>query len=368
MMNAPLFDLDVPGMQVTVNSYKPGNGLAWPTLFPLKYTPKFDLKGIEGDEGIPVSADRVAFNAKAPQKTRRKVGTWSGELSKIAVKRVRNEKEITAYNDLKVIAASNSDPQTAQYLVDTVYDDVDFVNSAMDYKNEIDCMRIASLGIQTFPANIEGDMASQDIINFNIPAKHFLGVKNKWSGIDNGDGIGDIVNAQNMIAKEGAPKPRFVYLEKAKFDELCAENATARRLFPQVKDLSVVTADMIDITSINAYMAKKSYPQILVLDTYATIEHKDGSKETIKPWNPNVVTLSPTIQLGWTYYKPVPIVPNVEAVQVYASYYKVTSYSDLDPMVETTMAEAYIQPAFINRQSLVFINTDNTKWADGVSA
>ena len=42
-MNKPLFAIDQPGMQVTVNSFKPGNGLAWQTLFPLKYTPKFDL-------------------------------------------------------------------------------------------------------------------------------------------------------------------------------------------------------------------------------------------------------------------------------------------------------------------------------------
>ena len=76
-MNKPLFDLDKPGLQAEVNSYKPGTGLTWPTLFPLKYTPKFDLKGIEGDEGIPVSADRVAFNTKAPLKTRMTVGSTS---------------------------------------------------------------------------------------------------------------------------------------------------------------------------------------------------------------------------------------------------------------------------------------------------
>ena len=79
-MNKPLFDIDQPGMQVAVNSYKPGKGLAWAQLFPLKYTPKFDLKGLEGNEGIPVAADRVAFNTKAPKKTRKTVGTWSGKL------------------------------------------------------------------------------------------------------------------------------------------------------------------------------------------------------------------------------------------------------------------------------------------------
>ena len=86
-MNAPLFEIDRPGLELEVNSYQPGLGLAWRQLFPLKYTPDFDLKGIEGDEGIPISADRVAFNTKAPKKTRKKVGTWSGTLGKIAVSR-----------------------------------------------------------------------------------------------------------------------------------------------------------------------------------------------------------------------------------------------------------------------------------------
>ena len=156
-------------------------------------------------------------------------------------------------------------------------------------------------------------------------------------------------------------------MERAKFAELCAQQSTARRLFPQVKDLSVISAEMVNLQAINAYMSKPeyNYPTIVVLDTYVTVEHKDGSQETIKPWNVNVVTLSPTLQLGWTWYKPVPQVQNVAAMQVYGSYYKLTVYSEVNPMVETTMAEAYVQPALINRQSLVMLNTSNTVWADG---
>lgn len=45
-MEAPLFDIDIPGMQATVNKFQPGTGLAWATLFPLKYTRKFDIKGL----------------------------------------------------------------------------------------------------------------------------------------------------------------------------------------------------------------------------------------------------------------------------------------------------------------------------------
>lgn len=364
-MNKPFFDIDIVGMQVAVNSYKPGNGLAWRQLFPLKYTPKFDLKGLEGNEGIPVAADRVAFNTKAPKKTRKTIGSWSGKLGKFAVSREKDEIEINEYNDLVTLAAANTeDAATARYLVDMVYDDLDFCNKAMDYKVELDAMRIGSSGVQTFSKSIDGDMATEDVINFNVPKENFGGVKTAWSDAENADGLKDIADWQAKIAKKGTNKPMYAFIEKAKFDELCAQKATARKLFPRY-DQALVTADMVSIDTINSYMRGKGFPQILILDTYATIEHKDGTHETVKPWNENVVVLAPTTQLGWTYYKPVPNVANTDALQTQASYYKMTRYSDLNPMLEVTMAEAYIQPALINRASLVFINTANTTWNNG---
>lgn len=155
-MEAPLFDIDIPGMQATVNKFQPGTGLAWATLFPLKYTRKFDIKGLEGDEGIPVAADRVAFNTKAPKKTRQKVGTWSGKLSKYSVSRDKDEIEINEYLDSQTLANSATEnQQEKQELVNMVYDDVSFVRKAMDYKVELDCMRIASSGVQTFPERLK---------------------------------------------------------------------------------------------------------------------------------------------------------------------------------------------------------------------
>lgn len=385
-MNAPLFDIDISGMQAAVNKFKPGSGFVWAQLFPLKYTRKFDIKGIEGDDGIPVAADRVAFNVKAPKKTRKTVGRWSGKLSKYSVSREKDEVEINDYLDSQTLAnAATENQQEKQELVKIVYDDPNFCRQAMDAKVELDAMRIACSGVQTFPANIEGDMATEDVINFNVPASNFVGVsisdkKDKaghvttaastWDKADTADGIADIIAAQKMIASKGLPKPRFAFMEKAKFQELCAQQATARRLFPQVKDLSVISSEMVNLSSVNAYMqkAENGFPTIIILDTYVTVEHKDGSKETVKPWNVNVVTLAPSTQLGWTYYKNVPTVQDTEALQVYGSFYKLTRYSEVNPMLEVTMAEAYVQPALINRQSLVFLNTANKTWAEGEAA
>lgn len=385
-MNAPLFDIDLPGLQASVNNFQPGSGFSWSTLFPLKYTRKFDIKGIEGDDGIPVAADRVAFNTSAPKKTRKTVGKWSGKLSKYAVSREKDEVEINDYNDASTLASSaDANPQEKLELVKIVYDDVAFCRKAMDAKVELDAMGIGCSGIQRFKAKVEGDMATEDVINFNVPKENFVGVAvgdkkdsrgvvkvqhEKWTDYEHADGLEDLIRAQDMIRRKGLPVPRYAFMERAKFADLCAQQATARRLFPQVKDLTVVSAEQINLASVNAYMqrAENNYPTIIILDTYVTVEHKDGNKETVKPWNENVVTLAPSLQLGWTYYKPVPLVQNVSALQVYGPYYKVTRYSDVNPMLETTMAEAYVQPALINRQSLVFLNTDNRDWADGESA
>lgn len=364
-MNAPLYDIDRPGMQVAVNSYKPGAGLAWPTLFPLKFTPKFDLKGIEGDEGIPVTADRVAFNSKAPKKTRRTVGSWSGRLGKIAVSRDKDELQINEYLELKDAASRNTeDTATAQYLVDLVYDDVDFCNKAMDYRIELDALRIGSSGKQTYDKKYDGVEVTEDLINFNVPEANFQGVAVAWSDADNADALEDVHKAQDFIAKKGLRAPRYVILEKAAFENILKQKSTARRLFPRY-DQSLVTADMITLTSVNSYMSSKGWPQFLVLDSYATVENKKGEKDTVKPWNVSVAVLSPEPRLGYTWHKPVPMVQNTEALQVQAKFYKLTRYSEVNPLTETTMAEAYVQPALSNRNSLVFLNVNDTEWNDG---
>jgi hypothetical protein len=365
-MNKPLFDIDRAGLQVEVNSYTPGKGLAWPVLFPLKYTRKFDIKGLEGDEGIPVSADRVAFNTKAPLKTRKMVGAWNGVLAKISIAKQKDELQVNEYQEAQVLAASNDDPVAAKELVNLVYDDVKGCSDGMDYRVEMDALRIGSSGRLALNSKYDGDMAESDELNFNVPAKHYLGSTAPWSDHENADGLGDIIAGMKLIAKEGGNKPRYAILEQAAYEELCMQKKTINRVAGVIlKAVGLASVDNVDLDTINRYMQKNKYPQLLVIDSYVTIEQKNGSRETVKPWNENVVTLSPEARLGYTYYKPVPIQDGTEAIQTQGSYFKVTRYSEVNPLAEVTMAEAYVQPALSNRKSLVFLNVASTKWNGG---
>ena len=298
-MLKPLMDVTRDDLQVELNSYTPGAGLAWAQLFPLRYTPKFDLKGIQGDEGIPVSADRVAFNTRAPKKTRKTIGSWSGQLGKIAVSRSKNELEINEYNDLKTISAANvDDVATANYLVDMVYDDVKFCANGMDYRVEVDALRIGSSGKQVLTQEVDGDMATNDEINFNIPTKNFGGVTAKWDNAETADGLNDIAVAQKKIAKAGLKKPMWAFMSQEAFDYLCAQKATLKRVASAALNVTdMATSDSVSLESINAYQRKHQRPQIIIIDSYVTIEKKNGEQETIQPWNVNVCVLSPEARL-----------------------------------------------------------------------
>lgn len=361
-MHKPLYDLERADLQVVVESVQPGSGMAWPTLFPLRYSPRFDLKALEGEDGLPVTADRVAFNTKAPKKSRKTIGSWNGKLGKMSVSRERDEEEINEYRELQTLAAASNDPAAAQNLVDIVYDDVTFCSRAMDARVELDALRIGSSGVFDGNVKYDGDMAKADSIDFHIPSEHKSGVAVAWSNAETADGLTDIASWQKKVRSEGRKQPQYAIMSRKKFEELVAQKATAKRLFPLTTDISLVTGEMVNLESINAYMRRNSYPTILVIDSYVSVEDKDGKEQIVEPWDTNVVVLSPEQRLGYTYYKPVPNVENTDALQAQGSYYKTTRYSELNPMLEVTMAEAYYQPALSNRKSLVFLDTTKKTW------
>lgn len=362
-------DLNQVDLQAEVTSYKVGLNKVWPTFFPLKYTPKMDFKSLSGNEGLPISADRIAFNVKAPTKTRKKIGEWGGTLAKIAISRSKNEIDINDYNDLKAIAArSTTDADLKKKLIDMVYDDVAFVHDGMDAKVEVDACEIASHGVQRYTEIVDGDNATSDVINFNVPVENFLGATKAWNNADEADGIGDIVKARNVIKKAHKPSPRFAIMEQAAFELLIAQKKTLERLSASAALATgtiIVTPDSVDLDRINRYMTSKGYPTIVVIETEVSIEDKTGNEIPLKPWAENVVTLAPSLTLGHTYYKTVPHVENSPALQANGSFYKVTRYSEVNPMEEVTLAEAYMQVVLENRASTAFINIAKTTWSGG---
>lgn len=366
----PITEVDSATLTYELNQTTLGKQHYWRTFFPLKEVTRFTVKTIEGDEGLPVAARRVAFNSKNPLFTRKDIGSRELSLGKYAASRDMDEILTQEYRDLQAIAAQSSNPAVARELVDMAYNDVRFCEKAIPAKIEIDALGIATKGKQTFPVGIEGDMVTEDEIDFNVPAANFVGAMAKWSDEKNADGLMDIAKWQEAIADTGFAAPMFAILEKKAFRQLCAQEKVAKRLFPASKILDVFSSGMVDLNAINNYMDAKGYPHILVIDSWVGFEHLDGTQDRIKPWNPNVCVLAPSTQLGWTYWKRKHIEEAEDkiAIEAQGEFYNISIVGERNPDKVTTSAEAYVQVGLINRRSLVFLNTANTEWNDGEEA
>lgn len=366
----PIFEIDNASLEFELNNTQAGKNHYFRTLFPLKEVARFSVKTIEGNEGLPVAARRVAFNSKNPLFTRKEVGKGEIKLGKYAASREKDEIEIQEYRDLQAIAAQTNDRAAATECVNIAYDDVRFCEKAIPAKVEMDAMGIGSLGKQVFNTAYDGDMVSQDEIDFGVPSGNFVGASVVWSDTTNANGLKDIADKAEAIAAAGNAAPKFCYMEKSAFKKLCAQEKVAKAIFPMFKLLDIQTGGLVTLDAINNYMDKQGYPHILVIDTWVAYEDNEGNVTNVKPWNAGVVTLSLTPQLGWTYWKRKHVEEAEDKISIEQNgeFYNITIQGERNPDKVITSGEAYAQCALINRRSLVFMNTANTSWNNGQPA
>ena len=335
--------------------------------FPLQFTRTFDIKTLEGQETLPVIAETVAFDTPAPKKKRKTIGAWSGELNKIAISREKNERTIVEMQNAQYLAERNEDRQAMSSIINDIYDDTDFVVKGINSKVENDALFIGSHGFKSFDAKIDGKGATtQDRINFNIPDEHLFGTDAKWDSTNTADGIGDILKLMKACEDEDLNSLTVAFISNRKLTELLNQKATKERL---ATDLTVLAGrskySTFTLADLNTYMQKMGYPTFEVINRRVVAEQPNGESNVIRPWNDNVVLLAPTMQLGRTYYTTVPQIANTDAQQSYGNFYKARRYGVVNPMLDVTLAEAYVQPALTNRKNLFYLNTNNSNWDEG---
>lgn len=368
MYNKPYIPINGDEFAEFVNGFQP-TPLYYSQLFPLKPTNTFNIHAISGRGEIPIVAETVAFNSKSPLKSRKRVGEWSGNIGKISISRLKNELEINETIDGLYLAQKNGDVQAAVEIVNRTFDDATFCINGIGNKIEMDALRIMSQGYLDLNESYDGKgKGSADVINFNIPSTQQTGVTKKWS-LDDADGLGDIIKVCQDMEEKDRQVPRYVFMSKKTFNVLINQEATKKRLSSALAIVGNLSAyASFSQQEVNSYMLKFNYPQIQIIDRRVMTESNAGVREIVHPYKDNVLLFSPTLQLGWTYYKRVPMIENTEAQQVYGDCYKLTRYSEQNPMTETTMAEAYVQSVLTNREDLAMLNIANTTWANGVIA
>lgn len=351
--------LNEKDMQAVVNTYNL-NAFYFPSIFPLKFNPTLTWKTLQADLGIPVAADVVAFNSSAPKKTRQILSRLQGDIPKIEIARIKEETDLNEYNQLLPFAKTTDG---AQALLDFIYDDVSFCFTGVNARLEWLALRALSTGKIVLDSSNNAGVVTETAVDFLVPSANKGGVATVWSTAASATPLANI-KAKVKTAKGKGYKLGYAWMDQDTFDNLAAtaevQKAAATWVI-QATDLQTTPS----LDSVNKYMASNGLPQIIIVESYVTIELADGTRTSVNPWEAGVVVLTTDKVLGNTYYAPLAdeLVTDSVATKVKRGAVLIKKFSTEDPVTETTKGMANAFPAFAGATRSFMIDTTHTSWS-----
>lgn len=346
-------------MGAVINTYTL-NDFYWPTLFPLKFTPTLTWKELATKMSIPVMADVVSFNAKAPRKNRRVVSRNQGDIPKIEVAYDKEETDINEYNQLLHYAGTDEGQKA---LLDWVYGDVESAWSGVNARIEWLALRAFSTGrIILNSSNNEG-IVTEEAVKFGVPDAHKSGVDVVFRGnAATAKPITKIKAIKKAAKKEGIILTD-AFCRQEVFDDIVATAEVQKYCANWVTQATNLTlAPSLD--SFNAAMKANNLPQFHIIESLVTVQIK-GTDTVTEPFEDGVITFTPGIVQGNTFHAPLAdeSVTDSPAVKTKREHVLIKKFSEEDPVVETTKGMANAFPAWGNAAKCFLVDTLAAAWS-----
>lgn len=350
-------------MQAVINSYHL-NDFYWPTLFPLKFTPTLTWKALATGLGIPVMADVVSFNSKAPRKTRRVVERMQGDIPKIDIAFDKEETDLNEYNQLLHYAGSDSGQKA---LVEWVYGDVDRAWVGVNARLEWLALRAMSTGEIVLDSKNNEGIVTEEKVTFGIPEDQKTGVSVKWETSATAKPITDI-KARLKEAKKKGLILRHAFTNQETFDKMAATKEVQD--FCSNWALKIADAKMApNLEDFNVAMSKNNLPTFHIIESLVTVQIK-GVDTVLEPFEDGVVVLTEGVVQGNTFHAPLAdeMIKDSVATKVKREHVLIKKFSEEEPVKETTKGMANAFPAWGNAQRSFLMDTTDTKWTKGSDA
>ena len=164
-------------MQAVVNSYDL-KAYYYPTLFPLKESYTLTWKALEAQTGLKIAADLVARGASIDKKTREAIARLQGDMPKIAIKRTKNDEELSEYDVMVAMTSQNPDLRA---LVEVWAEDTNFCWNGVAARLEWMALQQISLGKITLTNENNGSVISEYDVDYGIDASHKVSLFPGWN-------------------------------------------------------------------------------------------------------------------------------------------------------------------------------------------
>jgi hypothetical protein len=364
MIQTLMLGLNERDMAAVINSYELKD-FYYPTLFPIKENYTLTWKTLEAQAGLRIAADLVARGASVDTKTREAIARIQGDIPKIAVKRTKNDEELTEYDVMIAMTSQNPDLRA---LVEFWAEDTQFCWTGVAARIEWMALQSISLGKIPVTADNNVSVISEYEVDYQIPADQKNGTANSWLNPQTAKPISQDFKAIVKKAKSKGVSLKYAFMNLDTFATL-AETDEAQRMAASFANNALNIQQTPSVEDLNAALKKLPYLrglQIVVIDQDITIELADGSRPfSGNPFVDNVVMFSESKVLGNTFWKkPADVsVKGSVAIKAMNSHTLIKKFANEEPLEEVTMGIANAFPAWTLSQRSYFLDTANTSWS-----
>lgn len=337
--------------QATVNAFQPAD-LVYRQYFPLEFSLTRETKVLTLDTGAKLAGDFIALDSSIGIKGRETPSLLTVQIPKVGWADRLDESDIDLYHNLMAAMSyqGNTASTTAQMekqILDLIYkqgtESVDGIHSRLEWGAK----QIASGGQYklTLANNAQG-VKTKNSISAGIPTANFKDASVSWATPATAKPLADI-QAIQKIARGKGYGINFMWMTQEEFNNLAA-TTEIKEFCASVLMLALNKVGNLNptVTDVNAALKNKGLPQIIIWDSYANIEDKEGNRSSTTGWNAGSVLFSETNILGATRYtNPVDSRVKSDATVVAQNdFITVKRYAEENPPRVHTLSVAYATP------------------------
>ena len=302
-----------------------------------------------------VAADVVALESSLPLKKRDVITVAVGQIPKLGLKYERGEKFIT---DVNVMAAKGvNEAQVAA----KVLDDVTKCVKGMDVRKEIMFEQALSSG-QTIIKDgtmYAGNDGTGIRVDFGYPAANASNAEVTWGET----GYSPISDIRNMIdgAQVKGVTISHLWMSRSQFDAIrtSTEGKQLAAVFNGNSIAAGVAYPVPSRAALNDALADEFNVTIHIVNGSFREQLPNGTFQTVTPWESGIIVGTTSENVGRLVYGTLAEETNPVqqvAYQKSGSHVLISKFSDTDPLVEYTAAQALCLPVIDNVNSIYRLN------------
>ena len=325
------------------------------TMLTEEYSPDLTWGSTEINQSI-VAADVVSLESSLPLKKRGSLGVATGQIPKLGIKYERGEKAIT---DINVMRARGADEAT---VAGRLLDDAGKCIKAMDVRKEIMFEQALSTGtcLISDGTMYDGNDGTGIRANYGYKTENLMNAATTWGDT----GYTPITDLRTMFdAAEAAGNTiNHLYMARTAFDKI-RTSEEGKVLSASFQGLVITQTGKLPVPSRSVFeeaLRDEFGAEVHIVSGSFREELPNGTTKTVKPWEQSAVVGTPNTVVGRLVYGTLAEETNpVEQVAYEKSgtHVLLSKYSETDPLVEYTAAQALCIPVIDGVSSIYVLTT-----------